>query len=214
MKISVKTLLASLFTAVVLSSSAFTSMAAAQSSSASTIVTGIAFNKVVVTGNVKVELVQADRQKVEVVEDYNKALTSIVQKGDKLFIDSKEAEPLHVIVYVKDLHRIQASNTVAVTTRGKFSADVMQVFLQDKATAFVNGNIGSLYTVVKGNAELKLKGSSRDHVSVKSKVARLKTTQFAALKTTTTSLEGDVLKPEYAMELSKDSILQRRTSGK
>jgi|GEM_PF-1297579 len=210
MKTSLKTLLTSALTAVVLSSSAFTSMAANKDHHVSVLSPEIDFNKVIVTGNVRVELVQADKQQVIIYEDYNKATTTVKQKGDKLFINSKEAEPINIVIYVKDLQRIDASNTVSVITRGRFSSNVLQVFLKDRARVFVNGEIGSLYTIVKDNSELKLRGSSKDHVSVKGKVAKLKTEQFAALKTTNSSVEGDLLVQEYAIDRLRDTVIAER----
>lgn len=209
MKTSVKTLIASALTAVVLTSSAFTSMAAKHIPSHFAVSTEIDFNKVVITGNVNVELVQSEKQKVVIYEAYNKETTSVVQKGDKLFINSKEAEPINIIVYVKDLQRIDASNTVTVRT-GKFSSSVMQVFLKDKARASVSGDIGSLYTLIKDNSELKLKGTTKDHVSVKGRVAKLKTESFAALKTTSSQVEEVSLADNDVLSLSKDTVIAER----
>ncbi|MEQ7802425.1 DUF2807 domain-containing protein [Pedobacter sp. ASV1-7] len=208
MKTSVKTLFASALTAIVLSTSAFTSVAAVQSDSFSEFSTTIDFNKVVITGNVNVELVQSEKQRVVIYEAYNKNLTTVTQKGDKLFINSKEDEPIHITVYVKDLQRIDASNRVSVITRGRFASNVLQVFLQDKAKAYVSGDIGSLYTLVKDRSELKLKGTSKDHVSVKSKVAKLNTVQFASLKTTGT-IDGEESVQEYALTVTKDSVIAK-----
>ena len=210
MKTSLKTLLASALTAVVLSSSAFTSIAADKGRHTFAVSADIDFNKVVITGNVNVELVQADKQRVVIYENYNKATTIIKQKGSKLFINSNEPEPVNIVVYVKDLQRIDASNTVSVLTRGRFSSSVLQVFLKDKAKAFVNAETGSLYTMVKDHSELKLRGSSKDHVSVKGKVAKLKTEQFAALKTTNGLVEEDILVQEYALDALRDTIIAER----
>lgn len=208
MKTSVKTLFASALTAIVLSTSAFTSVAAAKSDSFLELSTTIDFNKVVITGNVNVELIQSEKQRVVIYEAYNKDLTTITQKGDKLFINSKEDEPIHITVYVKDLQRIDASNRVSVITRGRFASNVLQVFLQDNAKAYVSGDIGSLYTLVKDRSELKLKGTSKDHVSVKSKVAKLNTVQFASLKTTGT-VDGEESVQEYALTVTKDSVIAK-----
>jgi hypothetical protein len=193
--------------AVVLSSSALTSVAADQNIHQLEIATPIAFNKIVVTGNVKVELVQSNRQSVFIFEDYSKDRTSIVQKGDKLFISSNEITPVNIVVYMKDLQRIDVSNTASVTTRGKFSASVLQVFLRDEANAYVNAEIGSLYTVLKDRSALKLKGSSNDYTLVKGDVAKLRTDQFAALKTTVASNEVQYQLPAYVKQvILKDTI--------
>lgn len=208
MKTSVKTLFASALTSVVLFTSAFTSEAADKIQNSSELATTIEFNKVVITGNVKVDLIQSDKQKVVIFEAYDKDLTTVMQKGDKLFINSTEDAPISITVYVKDLHRIDASNQVTVVTKGRFSSNVLQVFLQDNARAYVNGDINSLYTLIKDHSALKLKGTSKDHVSIKGKVAKLNTVQFASLKTTG-SIDGEVLAQEYELSVTKDTVVAR-----
>jgi len=205
MKTSVKTLFASALTAIFLST-AFTSVAADKNTNPSAISVGVDFNKVIVTGNAKIELVQSNKPRVVIYEQYNKDYTSIVQKGDKLYINSNEEQPINIVVYVKDLVRIDASQKVSVTTRGKFLSNAMQVFLKDNAKAYVNGDISSLYTVVDDRAMLRLKGSSKDHTLVKSKVAQLKMDQFVALKTTSTSLD-DVALAGYSITIPKDTVI-------
>lgn len=207
MKTSVKTLIASTLTAIVLSTSAFTSEAANRVNHDIAVSSKIDFNKVVITGNVMVQLVQSDRQRVIICEEYNKAKTSVMQKGDKLYINSNEEEPITMNVYVKDLQRIDASQTSSVTTRGKFASNVLQVFLKDSAQAYVNAETESLYTVIKGNSTLKLKGSSNDHTLVKSGVSTLKMDQFASIKTTTESPEGLVLSTNFENRILKDSLI-------
>lgn len=209
MKTSAKKLFVTALTAVVLSSSAFTAGAANPKTNRSVRSAEIDFNKVVITGNANVELVQSSTQKVLIYETYDKKTTSVTQKGDKLFINSNEEQPLTIIVYVKDLQRIDASNTVKVKT-GKFSSSVLQVFLKDKATAFVSAEIGSLYTMIKDNSELKLKGTTKDHVSIKGKVAKLKTDSFAALNTTSSQIEETTLVQNNALRLSKDTVIAER----
>lgn len=209
MKTSVKTLIVSALTAIVLSSSVYTSVAADKNTHFFAVSTEIDFNKVVITGNVNVELIQSDKQKVLIYENYNKATTSVTQKGDKLFINSKEEEPINIVVYVKDLQRIDASNTATVKT-GKFSSSVLQVFLKDRARAFVSAEIGSLYTVIKDNSELKLRGTTKDHVSVKGRVAKLKTDSFAALNTTSSQVEEMTLVENSILSLSKDTVIAER----
>lgn len=192
MKTSTKTVFASVLTAIVLSTSALTSNAASPVTNLSTISSSIDFNKVVVKGNVHVELVQADKQRVIIYEEFNKDLTTVVQKGDKLFINSNEDQPITIVVYVKNLQRIDASNTATVITKGKFSAEALQVFLKDNARADVNATASSLYTYVVDNSALKLRGTSTDHLSVKGKVAKLRMEEFAAVNTTTKALDEEL----------------------
>ncbi|SMD04632.1 GIN domain-containing protein [Pedobacter nyackensis] len=205
MKTSVKTLFASALTAIFLST-AFASVAADKNTNPSAISVGIDFNKVILTGNAKVELVQSNKPRVVIYEQYNKERTSIVQKGDKLYINSNEEQPINIVVYVKDLVRIDASQKVSVTTRGKFLSNAMQVFVKDHAKAFVNGDISSLYTVIDDYAVLRLKGSSKDHTLAKGRVARLKMDQFVALKTTNTSLDDAIL-TGYSIVIPKDTVI-------
>lgn len=210
MKTSAKTLFVSALTAIVLSTTAFTSVASDKSLNATVLSFAIDFNKVVVSGNVNVELVQSERPRVVIYDEYDKTLTTIKQRGDKLFINSDEEEPIKIVVYVKDLQRIDARNTANVITRGCFSSSVLQVFLNDKAKAYVNGEIGSLYTLIKGRSELKLKGSSQEHFSVKSEVSKLRTDSFASLKTTTGSVERDALVQIDTPLKVQDTVVAKR----
>ncbi|WP_316810682.1 GIN domain-containing protein [Pedobacter heparinus] len=210
MKTLVKTLFTIALSAIVLSYSAFASLAADKNSKETEITLPLDFNKVVVTGNVKVMLIQCNTQSVVIQEEYNRKLTSVMQKGDKLYINSNEAEPIHVNVYLKDLQRIDVANSAWVSTRGKFSSSVLQVFLRDKARAFIDAEIGSLYTVIKDQAGLKLKGSTNDHTLVKDDIAKLKMDQFAALTTTIELQEVQFKLPGYKPGISKDSVIAER----
>ena len=189
MKTSVKTLFTSALTAIILSTSAFSSIGAELVRTEISIQQHISFNKIVVKGNVRMEVVQSKKQGVVVYGNYDKALTSIEAKGDKLFISSNEEEPLHMVVYVKDLQRIDASNTSSVTTRGKLSVKVLQVFLKDQSKADVMGNIGSLYTYLENNSSLRLKGTSTEHNMFKGRVAQVKMEGLASVKTKITDLD-------------------------
>lgn len=210
MKTLVKTLFASALTAIVLSSSAFASAVTDKKNNQPEISSTIDFNKVVITGNARVELVQCDKQSVAIYQDYNKKLTKIMQKGDKLYISSTELEPVAIVVFMKDLQRIDAANTATVTTRGRFSLNVLQVFLKDAATAYVNADAGSLYTVIKDSSALNLKGSTNEHTLVKNKVAKLKMEQFAAVTTTVAAQEVQYQLPGYRNRMLKDTIIAER----
>ncbi len=207
MKTSLKMLFASALTGLFLAAAAFTAVAGDKGPDSPKKTQLIAYNKVVVSGNVRLILIQSKRQHVMMYEDYSKETTVVVQKKDKLYISSTENQPVNIVVYIKDLQRIDASDHASVTTRGKFSSPVLQVFLRDKATAFVSGDTESLYTVIKDHSELRLKGSSKDHVLVKAKGAKLNINSFAALKTTATSVDGRVLPANYSIMLPKDTAV-------
>lgn len=204
MKTLAKTLFASALTLIVLATSAFSSSATEKSINPAV---SIDFNKVIVTGNARVVLIQSDKPHVMMPENYNKENTTIVQKADKLYITSTEKDMIDIVVYVKDLQRIDACQKAIVNTRGKFTSKVLQVFLKDKASAYVNGDIASLYTSVKDNSSLRLKGTSKDHTLTKGNVAKLKMDQFAALKTTVTTADGQLLATDYSIQIPRDTVL-------
>ncbi|NQX41738.1 hypothetical protein SAMN05421820_1091 [Pedobacter steynii] len=193
MKTSFKSLLALTLTAIVLSTSAFTSLAVAADKNPSGMLAPLtAFNKIVVTGNVKLTLVQKSKQDITVDSEFDQNKTSFKQKGYTLFINSTASETLYVTVFVTDLQRIDASQGARVATVGNFNLEVLQVFLQDNATASVKGTINSLYTVTKDNSDLKLAGTANQHIIVKNRNSILDTEKFAALKTEMTSLEAGI----------------------
>ncbi|MDR6783728.1 GIN domain-containing protein [Pedobacter africanus] len=165
----------------------------------------IDFTKIVIRGNARVELIQSNTQNVVTYEDASSSHTSITQKGDKLLINSDGVEPANIVVYVRNLQRIDAANTVVVSTRGKFSLAVLQVFLKDSAIAYVNAETESLYTVIKDRSDLKLKGSSADHTLAISKIAKLDIDQFTALKLTAATLDGRILAGNYRYSNALDT---------
>lgn len=193
MKTSIKSLLALTLTAIVLSTSAFTSLAVAADKTTSVKVAPLTtFNKIVVSGNVKLTLVQKSKQDIAVDSEFDQSKTSFKQKGYTLFINSTDSETIYVTVSVTDLQRIDASQGARVTTAGNFKLEVLQVFLQDNATASVKGTINSLYTVTKDHSDLKLAGTANQHIIVKNRNSILDTEKFAALKTEMTSLEAGI----------------------
>lgn len=138
--------------------------------------------KVVVTGNTKVLIIQNSNESVKMDEvDFDKV--SLKQVGGTLTISSSEKYPVTVIVYVKDIYRIDASGNASVRTEGKFKVNNLQVILKDDANARVKASTKSLYTVIGGHAKLELLGSSDSHVSKMDGFAQIDTDKLATLKT-------------------------------
>jgi len=193
MKTSFKSLLALTLTALVLSSSALSSFAVAADKAPMGILTPASpFNKIVVSGNVKLTLLQRSRQEVNVSHEFDQSKTSFKQKGYTLYINNTGSETVYVTVSLSDLQRIDASKGARVATAGNFKMDVLQVFLQDEATASVKGKINSLYTVTKDHSDLKLAGTANEHIIVKNRNSILDTEKFAALKTELISSEAGI----------------------
>lgn len=146
------------------------------------------FDKVIVTGNARVILVQAKKEDVRIYDYADRQNIRITQKGYKLYIDAKEGEPATIYVHVKDLQRIDASQNSRVKTQGNFNLSVLQILLQDSAKADVTATVNSMYTNIRQNSSLKLAGSCNEHTLIKSEVVTLKMDDFAALKTTVSTI--------------------------
>ncbi|MEJ5964130.1 GIN domain-containing protein [Pedobacter immunditicola] len=194
MKTSIKTAFATALTAVLLATTAFTTFATESPKKATVKASAMKVNMVVVTGDVDVYLIHSDKEDIKVVPfGDNEANVSFKKRGPKLFINSAEAGRATIYVYLKDLKRIDASNTAMVKTRGDFNMDALQIFLKDDAKANVNVNTKSLYTVIKDQSDLKLTGQSDVHILEKAEYATLKMHHFNAGKT-----EAMTSKPTYA----------------
>lgn len=138
--------------------------------------------RVVVTGNTKVLLIQNDSEYVK-IDDVDMDKVALKQMGTTLTVSSSDTYPVTVIVYVKDIYRIEASEKAWVRTAGKFKVKNLQVILKDDASAAVKATTESLYTAIDGNAKLKLMGTTNSHYSKMAGLAKIDTNRFAALKT-------------------------------
>lgn len=186
MKTLAKTIFASALTVIFLTSTAITTFASDIDKKVVESVAPMTFNKVKVSGNVKVLLVQGKRENIEVINgDYNQDKTSIKRLGYTLIVNSTEASQITVLVSVNDLQRIDVSGSAVVKTDSKFNVKYLQVFLKDDAKAIVKANTESMYTYIKDNADLKLSGTTADHILVKDDISTLDADQLVALKTTT-----------------------------
>ena len=194
MKTSIKTVLATALTAVFLSTTAFTTFATDSPKKATVKANAMNVNMVVVTGDVDVYLIHSDKEDIQVVPYGNQETNvSFEKQGAKLFINGSEAERATIYVYLKDLKRIDASNTAMVKTKGDFNLEALQIFLKDDAKANVNVNTKSLYTVIKDQSDLKLSGKSGLLLLQKEEYATLKMHNFNAAKT-----EAQTLSPQLA----------------
>ncbi|RNL56532.1 GIN domain-containing protein [Pedobacter jejuensis] len=190
MKTSIKTLIATSLTAIVLTTTTFaTSVMAAEkypvSSESST-----SYRRIIVKGNVEVTLVQRQNEGINYADD-NLGNAKITQEGNILKISSNDKEVSKLTVYVNDLYRIEASENAVVKTNGKLKARFLQIFLKDNAFAQINSSTEGLYTVIKDNADLKLSGATDNHTLVMGNTPKLTIDKFAALKTNISSVESN-----------------------
>jgi len=200
MKTSIKTLIASSLTAVVLSSALFITNVYATEKSPVKISTASGFKRVSVKGNVEILLIQRKTEGITYSDD-NTGTAKITQQGNILRISSVDKNVTKLIVYVNDLFRIEASENTVIKTEDKLVTKYLQVFLKGNARVELNTRTEGLYTVLKDNSELKLSGSTDNHNLVMEKTPKLTIDRFAALKTNISSEES-----YYAVEKEMASI--------
>ncbi|HMI04108.1 MAG TPA: DUF2807 domain-containing protein [Pedobacter sp.] len=201
MKTLAKTLCASALTAIFLTSAVTGTFAAAAHHDQVKPGPPFTFHRITITGNVTVILSQGSKETVTADGDFNRMSMSVVRKGYTLMINSTAAERTTIYVSVKELQRIDASNDVIVKTAGKINARHLQVFLKDQASAEVNANTESLYTYIRGNANLRLSGSTQDHIVLKDGISKLTLQDFVALKSTVESTDSELLAASKAKKL-------------
>jgi len=179
---TLKTLLASALTAIVLSATVFASAAAARGTMIEIRSANPDIKKVVVRGNLRVFIVQGNNEWISMDEE-DQPLVSIKQIGNTLTIGTTEKKPVTVTVYVKDIYRIDAADNSMVKTVGKFNLKFLQVMLKDNATARIKANTHSIYTVINDRADLELLGTTEKHIIRSNGIATMNTEKFAALVT-------------------------------
>lgn len=180
MKTSIKTTLATALALVFSVSTAFTTLATERTGEPTVSASKMNVNMVVVTGDVDVYLIHSDKEDIKVISNNTDANVSVKKRGAKLYIQGSKSERVTMYVYLKDLKRIDASNTAYVKTQGDFKLSALQIFLKDTAKANLNVNTESLYTVIKDHSNLKLKGSTTTHDLIKGAYANLKADDFQA----------------------------------
>lgn len=178
MKTFTKIVFATVFTAVLLTASSMISLAAER---IELVKPATGFRKLWVSGNVKIILTQSEKEGVFVDEDFNANKTSVLGKGETLYINSSERQQVTIRVTMKDLLRIQAAGMAVVVTDNNFNLKCLQVILSQSATAKVNAVTGSLYTNVSDNARLKLSGVTDRYTSIASNQKNVKLDNFVSL---------------------------------
>jgi hypothetical protein len=203
MKTLTKTLFAAALTAVVLASSAMTTFATEQVATELVAPSAEGFNKIWVSGNVKLVLTQGDKPSVIGASNYDSTKTSVLSKGQTLYINSTESGQVTLNITVKDLQRVEAYGQSVVVTSNNFDVKNLQLFLNQSATAKIKTTVGSLYTVVKDNAVLKLNGTADKSTMVASNIKNVKIGDFASLRSESYASE-DIMANQIALSrLSK-----------
>ncbi|RZL26086.1 MAG: hypothetical protein EOO96_22755 [Pedobacter sp.] len=192
MKTSIKTLIATSLTAIVLTSSIFAADANAGEKKPTTSVNAASnYKRIVIKGNVEVTLIQGAKEGVSYTDD-NTGKAKIMQEGNILKISSSDKDLVKITVYVADIFRIDASDNAVVKTNGKIRTKYLQVFLRGNAQAEINSTTEGLYTVIEDYSDLKLSGATDNHTIVMGKTPKLTIDRFAALKTNMSSGEASI----------------------
>jgi len=182
MKTLTKTLFAAALTAVVFTSSAMTTFAAEPVVAEASAISLTTINKIWVSGNVKVVLTQGDKQSVVGADNFDAKETSVLSKGQTLYINSTASGQVTLNITLKDLQRVEANGQSVVVTSNNFDVKCLQLFVNQSATVKVKTTAGSLYTVVKDDAVLKLNGTADQSTMVAANVKNLRVADFASLK--------------------------------
>jgi hypothetical protein len=203
MKTLTQTLFAAALTAVVLTSSAMTTFAAEPVTTVATSPSLAGFNKIWVSGNVKIVLTQGDKEVVSGTDNYDSAKTSVLSKGQTLYINSTESGMVTLNITVKDLQRVEAYGQSVVVTSNNFDVKNLQLFLNQSATAKIKTTAQSLYTIVKDDAVLKLNGTARQSTMVATNMKNVKMADFASLRSESYASEAIMAAEVATISLSK-----------
>jgi hypothetical protein len=203
MKTLTQTLFAAALTAVVLTSSAMTTFAAEPVTTVTTSPSLAGFNKIWVSGNVKIVLTQGDKEVVSGTDNYDSAKTSVLSKGQTLYINSTEMGMVTLNITVKDLQRVEAYGQSVVVTSNNFDVKNLQLFLNQSATAKIKTTAESLYTIVKDDAVLKLNGTAGQSTMVATNMKNVKMADFASLRSESYASEAIMAAEDTTSRLSK-----------
>lgn len=203
MKNLTKTLIATALTAVVLTSSVLTTFAAQPAASNVTPTSLSSVNRIWVSGNVKIVLTQGDVQSVVGGENFDPSKTSVTTNGHTLYINSLEPGTVTLNITLKDLQRVEAYGESTVLTSNNIDVKNLQVFLHQNAFAKIKTTAESLYTVVKDNAVLKLKGAADQSTMVASNMKNVKTGDFVSLRSESFASEAIMRADQTAMTFVK-----------
>ncbi|WP_412468170.1 GIN domain-containing protein [Pedobacter sp. KLB.chiD] len=197
MKTTIKTLLTTSLTAIVLSSAVFTTNVSAKEKEPDANIKLSDFKRISVKGNVELTIIQQGTPGIAYNED-NEGTAKVMQNGYDLKITSTSTEKAKLTVYVTDFYRIEASENAIIRTEGKLNTKYFQIFLKGNAHADINTISEGLYTVISDHADLKLSGSTDIHTLIMGKSQKLTIDKFAALKTDISSIETIAVGEELA----------------
>lgn len=198
-----KTLFAAATAAVIITSTIATTFAAEQVVSVVAIHSPLRFNRIWVNGNVTILLTQGEKTSIVGTENYDPSKTSVMSDGHTLYIKSKEYGQVVLSITVNDLQRVIAYGHARIVTTNNFDVKNLQVFLNQKSKAKIKTTTQSLYTVVKDDAVLKLKGTANESTLVARNLKNIKLGDFNTRRSKLYATEAIMKSEKTAMMLPK-----------
>lgn len=151
--------------------------------------TEVDFNRITVSGNVDIIIIPSLRSGIA-YQECSFGTAKVMQEGMNLSIKSTTRETAQMVVFVKDIFRVIASGNAVVKTEGKLRTQYLQLMLKDRASANIHSITEGLYTIVEGNANLRLSGITNDHTQVLTGNENIVKDQFAAANTLNVTMDG------------------------
>lgn len=187
MKTSIKTLIATSLIALTFSTSNIYANSDLKPTSVSAGAVNISsIRKLNISGNAEVTIVQNSKSKVLFTNEGTERVT-VKKIGDVVYVTSKHNAK--ITLYVDEIFRIEAAENAVVTNENVLNLKYLQVFTKDNAFVDINAKTGSLYTSIKNESTLSLKGDTDSYTIDMDKTSRITLQQFKSKKTDMTASE-------------------------
>lgn len=187
MKTSIKTLIATSLIALTFSTSNIYANSDLKPTSVSASAVNISsVRKLNISGNAEVTIVQNSKSKVLFTNEGTERVT-VKKIGDVVYVTSKHNAK--ITLYVDEIFRIEAAENAVVTNENVLTLKYLQVFTKDNAFVDINAKTGSLYTSIKNESTLSLKGDTDSYTIDMDKTSRITLQQFKSKKTDMTASE-------------------------
>jgi len=184
MKTSIKTIFATGLIALAISSSTVSANEKVGTTTISSNAVNVStIQRVIISGDVEVTIAQNAKSKVLFTNDGDVEV-SVKKVGNSLYVNSKGAtKGGKITVYVADIYRLVASGNAVVQTKDALTLKYLQVYLNDHAKLELNSKTEGLYTSIKSDAQLTLKGMTDAYNIEMDKTARITLDRFVSKKT-------------------------------
>jgi len=190
MKTSIKTIFATGLIAMAISTStvyANDKVGATTSSSSAVNVSSI--QRVIISGDVDVTISQNAKSR-NLFTNEGDVEVSVKKVGNSLYVSSRSsAKGAKITVYVDEIYRLVVSGDAVVRTKDVLNLKYLQVYLNENAKLELNSKTEGLYTSIKSDAQLTLKGMTEAYNIEMDKTARLTLDRFVSKKTDMTATD-------------------------